>query len=72
VGNPAKIVKDVSDEMAAWKTEGTKLYQSLPKESHETLMKLVEEDVKTIDSVPVQDPYEGKQKALFRVWKKTS
>jgi phenylacetic acid degradation protein len=30
VGNPAKIVKDVSDEMLAWKTEGTRLYQSLP------------------------------------------
>ena len=30
VGNPAKIVKDVSDEMIAWKTEGTRLYQSLP------------------------------------------
>ena len=30
VGNPAKIVKDVSDEMLAWKTSGTALYQSLP------------------------------------------
>jgi phenylacetic acid degradation protein len=30
VGNPAKIVKDVTDEMLAWKTEGTRLYQSLP------------------------------------------
>ncbi len=30
VGNPARIVKDVSDEMIAWKTEGTRLYQSLP------------------------------------------
>src|SRR4051812_9651408 len=30
VGNPAKIVKDVTDEMIRWKTEGTKLYQSLP------------------------------------------
>ncbi|MFM7757649.1 MAG: transferase hexapeptide repeat family protein, partial [Crocinitomicaceae bacterium] len=30
VGNPAKVVKEVSDEMIAWKTEGTKLYQSLP------------------------------------------
>lgn len=37
VGNPAKIVKDVSDEMIAWKTEGTKLYQQLPKECYETL-----------------------------------
>jgi len=30
VGNPAKIVKTVSDEMISWKTEGTKLYQQLP------------------------------------------
>jgi carbonic anhydrase/acetyltransferase-like protein (isoleucine patch superfamily) len=30
VGNPAKIVKDVSDEMLAWKTAGTALYQALP------------------------------------------
>lgn len=30
VGNPARVVKDVSDEMLAWKTEGTKLYQELP------------------------------------------
>lgn len=37
VGNPAKIVKDVTDKMADWKTKGTKLYQQLPKELHETL-----------------------------------
>ena len=37
VGNPAKIVKDVSDEMIAWKTEGTKLYQSLPAQLRESL-----------------------------------
>ena len=30
VGNPAKIIKDVSDEMISWKTEGTRLYQALP------------------------------------------
>jgi len=30
VGNPAKKIKDVSDEMLQWKTEGTKLYQQLP------------------------------------------
>jgi len=30
VGNPARIVKDVSDEMLAWKQEGTRIYQSLP------------------------------------------
>jgi phenylacetic acid degradation protein len=30
VGNPAKVVKQVSDEMLAWKTEGTNLYKQLP------------------------------------------
>ncbi len=37
VGNPAKIVKDVNDEMLAWKSEGTKLYQQLPAEMRDTL-----------------------------------
>jgi phenylacetic acid degradation protein len=32
VGNPHKIIKQVSDEMIAWKTEGTLLYQQLPAE----------------------------------------
>jgi len=36
VGNPAQIVRDVSDEMIAWKTQGTKLYQQLPKEMYES------------------------------------
>jgi phenylacetic acid degradation protein len=35
VGNPGKIVKQVSDEMIAWKTKGTQLYQSLPGEMFE-------------------------------------
>ncbi|MFL5609062.1 MAG: transferase hexapeptide repeat family protein [Gemmatimonadaceae bacterium] len=37
VGNPAKIVKDVSDEMLAWKTSGTALYQALPRTLAATL-----------------------------------
>lgn len=37
VGNPAKIVKDVSDEMIGWKTEGTKMYQQLPAACRQTL-----------------------------------
>ena len=36
VGSPAKIVKDVTDEMLKWKTEGTKIYQQLPKDMHTT------------------------------------
>ena len=34
-GNPGKIIRQVTDEMLSWKTEGTKLYQSLPKEMFE-------------------------------------
>ena len=37
VGNPAKAIKEVSSQMLAWKTAGTKLYQSLPKDCFETL-----------------------------------
>lgn len=37
VGNPAKVIKQVSDEMIAWKTAGTKLYQQLPADCHESL-----------------------------------
>ncbi|MEM9327462.1 MAG: transferase hexapeptide repeat family protein [Bacteroidota bacterium] len=37
VGNPAKIVKEVSDDMIAWKTEGTRIYQQLPEDCHRTL-----------------------------------
>lgn len=36
VGNPAKIIKDVSDEMLEWKTEGTEWYQKLPGDMKES------------------------------------
>lgn len=35
VGNPAKKIKEVTGEMINWKTEGTKLYQQLPKDMFE-------------------------------------
>ncbi|MEN9334687.1 MAG: hypothetical protein RLY35_1867 [Bacteroidota bacterium] len=38
VGNPAKKLKEVSDEMLAWKQEGTAWYQRLPQELQETLI----------------------------------
>jgi len=34
VGNPYKIIKEVSDDMINWKTEGTKLYQQLPSDMY--------------------------------------
>ena len=36
VGNPAKKIKKVTDEMIKWKTEGTALYQQLPKQMFKT------------------------------------
>ncbi len=47
VGNPAKKIKTISDEMIDWKTKGTKLYQQLPKECYESLE--ICEPLRTID-----------------------
>jgi len=47
VGNPAKVIKQVSDEMIAWKTKGTKLYQQLPADCHESL-----KEVEPLKEVP--------------------
>lgn len=38
VGNPASVIRKVSDEMIGWKTEGTKLYQQLPADCFESLI----------------------------------
>ena len=63
VGNPAKIVKDVSDEMLAWKTEGTKLYQGLPARLHASLR-----ECEPLREVPAG---RGVQDAGYRTWKET-
>jgi phenylacetic acid degradation protein len=34
VGSPARILKDVTDEMLEWKKQGTAIYQQLPKDMH--------------------------------------
>lgn len=51
VGNPAKIIKQVSDEMIAWKTKGTQLYQQLPADCHESLR-----EVEPLREVPKNRP----------------
>ncbi len=63
VGNPAKIVKDVSDEMLAWKTEGTALYQALPARLHATL-----EAVAPLRELPKE---RRAQEQLYRTWGET-
>ena len=51
VGNPAKVIKQVSDEMIAWKTKGTQLYQQLPADCHETLR-----EVEPLREIPKNRP----------------
>ncbi|MCB0454489.1 MAG: gamma carbonic anhydrase family protein, partial [Aequorivita sp.] len=51
VGNPAKAIKDISDEMIAWKTAGTRLYQQLPTDCHESLR-----EVKPLREIPKNRP----------------
>ena len=63
VGNPAKVVKDVSDEMLTWKTEGTRLYQRLPGELYATLTKC--EPLREPESNRPEHPKE------YLNWKKT-
>lgn len=37
VGNPGRVIRQLSQEMIAWKTKGTQLYQQLPKTCHDSL-----------------------------------
>ena len=61
VGNPATIIKDVSDEMIEWKTKGTALYQQLPKECYETL-----KEVEPLREIPASRP---SQEAFYKTFK---
>jgi phenylacetic acid degradation protein len=63
VGNPAKIVKDVSDEMLAWKTEGTALYQALPGRLHASLRA-----VEPLRAVPAN---RAEQVMSYKTWRES-
>jgi carbonic anhydrase/acetyltransferase-like protein (isoleucine patch superfamily) len=61
-GNPAKIVKDVSDEMIKWKSEGTSLYKKLPAELFAAL-----KECEPLRNIPDVRP---KQQDIYKNWKK--
>lgn len=60
VGNPGKIIKKVSDEMLAWKTKGTALYQSLP-----ASMKADWQEAEPLRDLPDDLP---EQESLYHTW----
>lgn len=62
VGNPGKIIKDVSDEMLSWKTNGTKLYQQLPEDCFNSLKEC------TANSNKIN---QNEQSVEYKTWKKT-
>lgn len=51
VGNPAKAIKEVSQDMVDWKTAGTRLYQQLPADCHESL-----QEVEPLTQIPENRP----------------
>ena len=62
VGNPAKIIKAVTDDMIAWKTKGTKLYQQLPADCYSSL-----KPCEPLRRVPAFRP---QQQDEYKTWQK--
>ena len=62
VGNPAKIIKKVSNEMIEWKTKGTQLYQQLPSDCYASL-----KECEPLREIEKDRP---SQNELFTIWKK--
>jgi phenylacetic acid degradation protein/carnitine operon protein CaiE len=63
-GQPARLIRPVSDEMLAWKTRGTALYQALPAEMHSHWA----------PCEPLEKPEENRpsQEVLYQTWKEIS
>lgn len=62
VGNPAKKVKDVTDEMIAWKSKGTALYQQLPEDCMNTL--------KPCEPLRIIEEGRPSQESMYETWEK--
>ncbi len=60
VGNPARIIREVSDDMINWKTQGTRIYQGLPQQCRDSLR----------PCEPLREMPEGRgeQEAGYRRW----
>jgi phenylacetic acid degradation protein/carnitine operon protein CaiE len=60
VGNPGKIIREVSDEMLEWKTMGTALYQQLPRS--------MQAEWKACEPLPEVEVGRGKGELLYETW----
>jgi phenylacetic acid degradation protein/carnitine operon protein CaiE len=71
VGNPAKVVKEVSEDMLKWKTEGTAIYQALPREMKESWAECGAMGQRELRG---DDQYSGEDESgpAYRPWKEAS
>lgn len=60
VGNPARVAKEVSDDMINWKSKGTQLYQQLPSELYASL--------KPCEPLREIEANRPKQEAMYSTW----
>ena len=63
VGNPAKIIRQVTEEMIKWKTEGTSLYQSLPEDMRQHWQRC-----EPLSEIPED---RALQSPVYKTWKQT-
>ena len=63
VGNPAKIIRKISDEMIAWKTAGTKVYQQLAAD--------MKNEWKVCEPLRESTPDNGKMDVDYKTWNDT-
>jgi len=61
VGNPGKIIKEVSDQMLEWKSQGTALYRRLPAD-----MRMLARECEPLREVP---PGLKTQRGGYATWK---
>jgi phenylacetic acid degradation protein len=60
-GNPVKIIKDVTDDMLKWKTDGTRIYQALP-----ASLRTGWKEVEPLRVAPKDRP---QQPAIYKTWR---
>ncbi|MFZ5552384.1 MAG: transferase hexapeptide repeat family protein [Bacteroidota bacterium] len=60
VGNPAREIKDLSEDMISWKSKGTELYQQLPKELYATL--------KPCEPLREKEANRPQQETMYKTW----
>lgn len=62
-GNPARIIREVSDEMIRWKEDGTRLYQALPQQMRESWA-----ECEPLREIPANY---SMSESVYRTWKET-